>query len=102
MNFAAKPFVPREDRTAGPTGANVPLPGPQGGKSPLEWRWGQLGDITYHVVDEAVKTRIANELFNRLGSVTDKDQRRVLGAFVNHLRSDGIRVIEKAVGKKAR
>jgi hypothetical protein len=102
MNFAAKPFVPREDRTAGPTGANVPLPGSKGGKSPLEWRWGQLGDITYNVVDEAVKTRIANELFNRLGSVTDKDQRRVLGAFVDHLRSEGIGAIEKAVGKKAR
>jgi hypothetical protein len=97
--FAAKAFVPREDRTAG---ANVPLPGSNSGKSPLEWRWGQLGDTTYHVVDETVKTRIAGDLFDRLGSVKDTNIRRALGSFVGHLRAEGIRALERAVGQKAR
>lgn len=99
---AALAFVPREDNTAGANGANVRLPGSGSGKSPLEWRWGQLGDITYHIVDEAVKNRIAGELASRLSSVNDKDQRRVLNEFANHLRTEGIQAIEKAVGKKAR
>jgi hypothetical protein len=100
--FTALSFVPRENHTAGANGANVPLPGPTGGKSPLEWRWGQLGDITYKVVDDTVKTDIAGRLFDRLTEVADLDRRNALRLFAEHLCSEGIGVLEKAVGKKAR
>jgi hypothetical protein len=65
--FAARGFVPKEDRSAG---ANVPLPG-GGGASPLEWRWGQLGEIAYQEVDVTVKQGIADGLFARLRDVKD-------------------------------
>ncbi len=97
--FAAAGFVPKEDRTAG---ANVPLPGAGRGKSPLEWRWGQLGDTTYKIVDETVKNTMANDLHARLASVKDQNLRGALRSFVDHLRSEGIRALEKAVAKKAR
>lgn len=100
--FAARAFVPREDPRPRADGQNVPLPDSKSAKSPLEWRWGQLGDITYQIVDDAVKNRIAQELTDRLPSVQDKDQKRVLGLFADHLRSEGIRALEKAVGQKAR
>jgi hypothetical protein len=102
MVSAALAFVPREDPTVRKDGANTPLPGQTPGKSPLDWRWGQLGDVTYHVVDEAIKNRIANEVASHLSTVDNSDQRRVLAEFVKHLRADGIRAIERAVGKKAR
>lgn len=105
--FAARAFVPKEDRTAG---ANVPLPGANSGPSPLEWRWGQLGDIAYQEVDVAVKRRIADELFARLRDVKDPVEspirihgtRHAFRLFVDHLRAEGIRALEMAVGQKAR
>jgi len=97
--FAAAGFVPKEDRTAG---ANVSLPSASGGKSPLEWRWGQLGDSTYKVVDETVKNSVANDLHKRLDSVKDQNIRSALASFVEHLRSEGVRALVKAVAKNAR
>src|SRR6185369_1192296 len=97
--FAAAGFVPKEDGTAG---ANVSLPSASGGKSPLEWRWGQLGDSTYKVVDETVKNSVANDLHKRLDSVKDQNIRSALASFVEHLRSEGVRALVKAVAKNAR
>ncbi len=105
--FAARGFVPKEDRSAG---ANVPLPG-GGGASPLEWRWGQLGEIAYQEVDVTVKQGIADGLFARLRDVKDPvtegpiqihGTRHAFRSFVDHLRAEGIRALEMAVGKKAR
>ena len=108
--FGATPFVPKEDRTAG---KNVPLPGTTSGASPLEWRWGRLGNKTYQEVDVTIKRRIADELFKRLRDVPDpvvatalkirvRGTRHAFRLFIDHLRAEGIRALEKAVGKKAR
>jgi hypothetical protein len=108
LTFAAKPFVPVEDRTPG---ANVPLPGGDGAPSPLEWRWGQLGDVAYCAVDDTVKVRLANALFERLRDVqepTEAGGLRIWGArhafrlFTEHLRREGIRALELAIDAKAR
>jgi hypothetical protein len=108
--FAAKAFVPREDRAPG---ANIPLPGTGGGASPLEWRWGQLGNAAYQMIDVTVKQTIANELGNRLRDLPDsisaalglvkfEGLRAAFGSFVNHLRAKGIQALEMAVRQKAR
>jgi hypothetical protein len=83
-----------------------------GQRAPLEWRWGQLGNAAYSAVDESVKGAIAGELHDMAGSIADPIEaplgQRVYGirnaflAFVRHLRSDGIKAIEKAVGTPAR
>jgi hypothetical protein len=89
-----------------------------GQRAPLDWRWGQLGDVAYRTVDEAVKGRIAGELRDMAGQLDDRidlpDWLRWAGitdvygirsaflAFARHLSSDGIRAIETAVGRPAR
>ncbi|HRB14698.1 MAG TPA: hypothetical protein PK224_02815 [Nitrospira sp.] len=106
--FAAKAFVPREDLTAN---ANVRLPGSGSGIAPLEWRWGNLGNVAYREVDITVKHGIADELFARLRDVPDtvsakgqtvRGVRHAFRSFIDRLRVDGIRVLEEAVGKKSR
>jgi len=112
---ATEAFVPKEDRTSR---NNVPLPGTTRGASRLEWRWGRLGDIAYKAVDDTVKCRIAKELCELLPKIPDPAHvkfpktdrtifkipgtRRAFRSFVDHLRREGIRVLEKAVEKKAR
>lgn len=108
--FAAGRFVPKEDPTAS---ANVPLPGVARGASRLEWRWGQLGDVAYQAIDQTVKHRIADELFGRLRDIPDpvvatalkirvSGTRHAFRLFVEHLRAEGIRALEMAVGRRAR
>jgi hypothetical protein len=106
--FAAHRFVPRVDPSSS---TNLPLRVSGGGRAPLEWRWGQLGDAAYRAVDKAVKEGIAGELRGMAGRVTDPIATpvgRVYGiraaflAFVRHLRDDGITVVEAAVGSRAR
>jgi hypothetical protein len=108
MQFAAKAFIPVEDRTPG---ANIPLPGAGGGPSPLEWRWGQLGEVAHRAIDVAVKQRMADELFKRLRDVPEPTEAaglRIWGArhafrlFIEHLRAEGIRALELAVEQKSR
>jgi subtilisin family serine protease/LAS superfamily LD-carboxypeptidase LdcB len=107
--FTARGFAPRESKAPN---ANVPLVSRDGQRAPLEWRWGQLGNAAYSAVDESVKGAIAGELHDMAGSIADPIEaplgQRVYGirnaflAFVRHLRSDGIKAIEKAVGTPAR
>jgi hypothetical protein len=111
--FVARRYVPRErpgDRR------NLPMTSTAAGRAPLEWRWGQLGPAAYDAVNEAVKTKIAEELAKHTKKVPDSVPGHLLGvrivtvrgvkgafqAFVDHLRADGIKAIENAVGKRAR
>lgn len=102
--FAAGRFVPKEDRTAS---TNVPLPGASSGASPLEWRWGQLGNVAYEEIDRTVKRTIAKQLHDLKLDVPERDKgvsgiRHAYLLFVKHLRAEGIRALEIAVGRKAR
>jgi hypothetical protein len=107
--FAARGFVPREDRSST---ANVPLVPADGGKSPLEWRWGQLGDVAYRAIDQAVKVRVASELHKKVDDVDDPVEaslglrihgtRNAYRSFVAHLRTEGIVALENAIGKRSR
>jgi len=108
--FAARLFVPKADPTPG---KNIPLPPVKSGRSPLEWRWGQLGSVAYEAVDVAIKGKIADGLFYHLGDVPDpvvatklklriSGTRHVYRLFIEHLRKEGIRALELAVGRKAR
>ena len=115
--FAARGYVPREDLSPG---ANMPLPGVGITASPLEWRWGQMGEVACKEVDLTVRKDIADELFGRLGDVPDpvkvsdtwiattlldlriRGTRAAFRAFTEHLRSEGIRALELAIGKPAR
>lgn len=111
--FAARLFVPKVDQTLG---KNIPLPPVKNGRSPLEWRWGQLGSIAYEAVDVTVKGAIASGLFKQLPNVPDpvvavvatklkvriRGTRHVYRLFVEHLQKEGIRALELAVGRKAR
>jgi hypothetical protein len=106
--FAARRFVPREDPTST---SNLRLPRPGGAKSPLEWRWGNLGPAAYSAVDTAVKKRIPPEL-REIAKDMDKwvptPVGRVYGtpdavrAFARHLADAGIAALEAAVDARAR
>lgn len=107
--FAARGYVPRESKVAG---ANARLTVPGGARAPLEWRWGQLGEMAYAAVDETVKSSIASELHGMANRVKDPisaplgirvyGTRSALLSFVRHLRTEGIGAIERAVGSSAR
>ena len=106
--FAARRFVPREDPTST---SNLHLPGPGVAKSPLEWRWGQLGPAAYSAVDTAVKKRIPPELREMAKGMDkwiDTPVGRVYGtpdavrAFARHLADTGIAALEAAVDARAR
>jgi hypothetical protein len=107
--FAARGYVPRESPVPG---ANVPLHRSDGSRAPLDWHWGQLGDVAYRAVDETVKDTIASELGAMSGKVSDPidaplgikvyGTRNAFRAFVRHLHDQGITAIEKAVAKPAR
>ena len=109
--FAALQFVPREDTASH---MNVPLSS-HSGSTPLDWRWGRLGEVAYKAVDETVKCQIASELAALIPSVADPavanragmtfpiyGTRDAFRVFVDHLRAAGITAIENAVGKPAR
>jgi subtilisin family serine protease len=106
--FPALDYVPKEDPSSR---ANVPLARATG-RSPLEWRWGQLGDVLYREIDRAVKDTIASELADKVSGVEDPADgpagvkihgiRPALGAFVKHLKDDGINVLHNAMGRPAR
>lgn len=105
--FHALGFIPKEDRSQN----NPPLT-QANGRAPLEWRWGELGDIAYRQVDATVKGEIATELAAKVPLIQDPAKgplgveihgvRAALQAFVQHLRTDGIGALEKAVGRRAR
>lgn len=104
--FAARAYVPHEE-----PGANPAFASSDGTPAPLEWRWGQLGKEACCAVDKAVKGTIADGLEKKAGDVEETVTyltMKVLGVraayldFVCHLRNDGIKAIEKAIGKSAR
>jgi hypothetical protein len=107
--FAARGFVPREDRSSS---ANLPLVRSDGGRSPLEWRWGQLGDAAYRAIDDAVTLRVAGEFHKKVNDVNDPVEaplgqrihgtRNAYRSFVAHLRTEGIVALENAIGKPCR
>lgn len=109
MEFAARPFVPREDvrRTAA-----VALRTADGSRAPMEWRWGQLGPVAHQAIDWSIRDRLARELLEFADRVQDPVDgpagmrihgiRGAYRLFVRHLRNDGITVLERAVGRKAR
>jgi len=99
--FAAGGYIPKEDRTS--TRNTKLTPG-----GPLEWRWGQLSTIAYSTVDQLVKTRYAGH-FARAASLQDDKVKfkgvtiggvkASINAFSLLLKSDGITIMEKLVGK---
>jgi hypothetical protein len=107
--FAARAYVPRESKVAG---ANLPYALSNGKRAPLEWRWGQLGDEAAKAVDKTVRQTIPSELKAMADKVKEPlnapmgikvyGVRRALRAFARHLNTDGIAVLEKAVGRPAR
>jgi hypothetical protein len=108
--FAAKAFVPKEDLSSK---TNVRLPGTGSGNASWEWRWGKLGSVAYQEVDKTVKGDIVRRLKGRLpeiNNVVKESGVTIVGikdafkSFINYLESatGGIRVLEAAVGKKAK
>jgi hypothetical protein len=104
--FGALDYVPKENTARG----NPALTRP-GGRAPLDWRWGQLGDVLCKEVDSTVKGEIADQLAKRAKDVpntatalkmTIHGTRDALDAFVQHLRRYGITALVNAVGKPAR
>jgi hypothetical protein len=100
---AARGFVPREDRDST---VNVPFVRADGGKSRLDWRWGQLGDVAYNAVDETVKNYVANKLSEMVNIVPEQVEgihgvRNAFRSFIQHLRDEGITALVNAVGKPA-
>jgi GH25 family lysozyme M1 (1,4-beta-N-acetylmuramidase) len=108
--FGALDYVPREDLAA----QNIPLV-VTSGQSPLEWRWGQLGNEASRAVDIAVRERIAGTLASMITQIDEPTRikqwgieitihgtRSAFARFVQHLATDGITAVEQAVGKRAR
>ena len=105
--FAARRFVPREDLTST---SDLRLPGPGGGRSRLEWRWGQLGDVARQAVDTTVKAYFPPQLrtmSEHMKKWEDSPVGRVYGvpdavrALARHLQATGIEAIEAAIGAPA-
>ena len=103
-------LIPREDVSSR---TNVRVYTSASGVTPMDWRWGRLGPVTYRAVNEAIRHDVADMLAGL--HINDAASKHFLGltievhglqsalnGFVAHLRSDGIAVIERAVGKKAR
>jgi hypothetical protein len=109
--FGAAVYVPREDMSSK---VNVPMFHAGGATTPLDWRWGRLGDVAYRAVDDTVKGQLANEIEKIVGGVKDcvtggpLDKFTICGvqdalnAFVAHLRSGGITVLQEAIHRPAR
>jgi hypothetical protein len=68
--------------------------------------------VLYREIDRAVKDTIASELADKVSGVEDPADgpagvkihgiRPALGAFVKHLKDDGINVLHNAMGRPAR
>ena len=105
--FPALAYVPKEDTTK-----SKPTPMSADGRADLEWRWGQLGKVTYDEVNNVMKNRIMKELAAKVETVDDPaptpvgikidGTRPALKAFVDHLAEEGIRVLVRAVKQPAR
>jgi hypothetical protein len=96
LTFAAKGFIPRVDLNSK---YNTPM---SGGTITLEWRWGKLGNYAYDQVDKTVKESIAEQLKEKAGDVKDPKTRDAFNEFIKILEKHGIKVLEAAIGKKAR
>lgn len=88
--FAALAFVPRED-----PGRNPALQATGGTRAPLDWHWKSLGPLARTALDTTMRQRIPSELGALVAATSDPDQRVILGEFVQHLKDDGIAVLEK-------
>lgn len=88
--FAARLFVPCED-----AGKNPALRTTSGTRAPLDWHWKSLGPLARAAVDRTMRERIPAELAALLDATNDPDQRAVLGEFLQHLKDNGISVLEK-------
>jgi hypothetical protein len=111
-SFAARNYIPREDPASH---GNAALKSANNQQAPLDWRWGQLGEVAYRAVDEAVRCSVASELAELIASVDDPvvvtragmtfrvhGTRTAFAQFVSHLRNNGIKAIEDSVGIRAR
>jgi hypothetical protein len=110
--FGATLLIPREDVSSH---RNLPLRTSTSQSTPLDWRWGRLGEVAYRAVDETVRVRIAGEIHGMIDGIEDSVTQRHLGvtikvdglraalaAFVKHLQNSGIKALEDAAGKAAR
>lgn len=110
--YAVRDYIPRADASSH---TNAALTSADGRPAPLEWRWGQLGDVTYRALDEAIRCQVASLLEGMGSDVPDPvvvtragmtfhvhGARAAFGSFVSHLRDKGIKAIEDAVDKHAR
>jgi hypothetical protein len=88
--FAALSFVPREDAEKNPA-----LRTTDGTKAPLDWHWKSLGPLARAVLDRTMRKRIPDELAVLVAATSDPDQRAVLAEFVQHLKDNGILILEK-------
>ncbi|NUU18714.1 S8 family serine peptidase [Cellulomonas humilata] len=88
--FAARAFVPRED-----PGRNPALQATGGTRAPLDWHWKSLGPVARAALDSTMRQRIPAELGSLVAATQDPDHRVVLGEFVQHLKDEGIAVLEK-------
>lgn len=114
VGSSALAYLPREDASSR-RNAQLSSASPQR-RAAMEWRWGQLGDDALRAVDETVRCQIADELGSLICNISDpavKDiggviefrlfgTRNAFRAFLRHLREDGIKAIELAIGKAAR
>jgi hypothetical protein len=85
--FAAERFIPHADYAAG----NVTM----------DWQWGTFNAEMRAAVDDAIKTDVADTLNDKAKDQSNADKKAALEDFAAHLKADGIKAIEAALGVPA-
>ncbi len=85
--FAAEGYIPKVDTTA----SNVTM----------DWQWGSFNKEMRAAVDDAIKTDVADTLSDKAKEQTDDNKKAALEDFAAHLKAEGIKAIEAALGAPA-
>jgi hypothetical protein len=84
--FAAERYIPRAATTGNVT---------------MTWQWGSFNAEMRKAVDEAIKDDVADTLSDKAKEQTDSNKKAALEDFAAHLKAEGIKAIEAALGVAA-
>ena len=84
--FAAERYIPRAATTGNVT---------------MTWQWGSFNAEMRKAVDEAIKDDVASTLSDKAKEQTDSNKKAALEDFAAHLKAEGIKAIEAALGVTA-